>query len=419
MTGISTGWEKRHLRDLVHIKHGFAFRGEHIGTNGPHVLVTPGNFFEEGGFKRNGDKQKRYNGAVPNEYILRAGSLVVAMTEQAEGLLGSAAFVPDDEIYLHNQRIGLVTSENTDIGFLYYLFNTPAVRQQIRASSSGTKVRHTSPSRIGEATAWLPTLAVQRRIAGILSAYDDLIEVNQRRIAILEDMARRLFDEWFVRFRYPGHEAVPLADTELGMVPKDWTPRMLSWWSEEVRDTTSPQQVDPLVAYVGLEHLPRRSTTLIEAGKAQDVTSSKLKFEAGDILFGKIRPYFHKVALMPFSGVCSTDAICIRLTNPKHTALVLSLTSSDAFVAQAVATSNGTKMPRADWKVLQNYPLPEPPEPLLKAFERTVDPMVRTAANLAAQNNRLREGRDHLLPKLISGEISVSAAQETFAEAAE
>jgi type I restriction enzyme S subunit len=151
---MQNGWQKHHLRDLIHIKHGFAFKGEYIGANGPSVLVTPGNFFEEGGFKRNGDKQKRYSGPVPSEYVLPAKSLVVAMTEQAEGLLGSAAFIPDDEIYLHNQRIGLVTSDTTDIRFLYYLLNTPKVRQQIRASSSGTKVRHTSPSRIGEVAAW-------------------------------------------------------------------------------------------------------------------------------------------------------------------------------------------------------------------------------------------------------------------------
>jgi len=300
-----------------------------------------------------------------------------------------------------------------------YLFRGSIIRQILSAQGGGTNISNLNQQILAELNVPVPDFPMQERIADILSAYDDLIEVNQRRVAILEDMARRLFDEWFVHFRYPGHEAVPLVETELGMVPEGWTPRTLSWWTEEVRDTVSPQQVEPLVAYVGLEHLPRRSTTLVEVGKAQDVTSSKLKFKAGDILFGKIRPYFHKVALMPFSGVCSTDAICIRPTNPKRTALILGLTSSDAFVAHAVATSNGTKMPRADWKVLKNYPLPEAPEPLLDAFERTVHPIVDSAANLAAQNNRLRAARDLLLPKLISGQIDVSVAEQTFAEAAE
>ncbi|MFN6942034.1 MAG: hypothetical protein ACK4OG_08545, partial [Parvibaculum sp.] len=115
MAEMPSGWTKIHLRDVLNIKHGFAFRGEYIGNTGQNVLVTPGNFYEEGGFKRNGDKQKRYSGPVPTDYILPARSLVVAMTEQAEGLLGSAALIPGDEVYLHNQRIGLITSHVSDL----------------------------------------------------------------------------------------------------------------------------------------------------------------------------------------------------------------------------------------------------------------------------------------------------------------
>ena len=104
------------------------------------------------------------------------------------------------------------------------LFNTRHVRQQIRATASGAKVRHTSPSRIGEVKAPIPSVDVQRRIASILSAYDDLIENNTRRIAILEEMARRIYEEWFVRFRFPGHEQVKMVESELGLIPDGWFP---------------------------------------------------------------------------------------------------------------------------------------------------------------------------------------------------
>src|SRR5437016_1023077 len=166
------GWRETRLGGLIHIKHGYAFKGEYFSSSGPFVVLTPGNFYDEGGFKDKGDKEKHYVGEVPKDFILKKGDLLVAMTEQAEGLLGSSAIVPSSDYYLHNQRLGLVTEiDKTQID---------------RKFLSGTKVRHTSPSRIYEVTVSIPPLATQRRIAEILSAYDDLIENNARRIKILE-----------------------------------------------------------------------------------------------------------------------------------------------------------------------------------------------------------------------------------------
>ena len=139
-------------------------------------------------------------------------------------MLGSSALIPEDGSYLHNQRIGLI--ENLDEhklikGFLYRLFNTSQVRGKIRATASGTKVRHTAPKRIYRIKVKIPPVAIQRKIADILSAYDDLIENNQRRIALLEEAARLLYREWFVHFRFPGHEHVKIIDR----LPEGWKPR--------------------------------------------------------------------------------------------------------------------------------------------------------------------------------------------------
>ena len=224
-------WRDCKLGDLLDIKHGFAFLGEHFANVGTHVVLTPGNFLEEGGFKEKSDKAKWYNGPIPSDYVLNEGDLIVAMTEQAEGLLGSSALIPRSDVYLHNQRLGLVQirdRKQADQHFIYYLFNSKPVRQQIRASASGTKIRHTAPSRIADVKVSVPPLPVQKRIAGILSAYDDLIENNQRRIKILEEMARSLYREWFVNFRFPGHQKVPLVDSPLGPIPKGWELKSLA-----------------------------------------------------------------------------------------------------------------------------------------------------------------------------------------------
>ena len=146
-------WRDCKLGDLLQIKHGFAFLGEHFANAGTHVVLTPGNFLEEGGFKEKADKAKWYNGPIPDDYVLNKGDLLVAMTEQAEGLLGSSALIPLSGVYLHNQRLGLVQIRDrklADQHFIYYLFNSKPVRQQLRGSASGTKIRHTAPSRISE-----------------------------------------------------------------------------------------------------------------------------------------------------------------------------------------------------------------------------------------------------------------------------
>lgn len=223
-------WTHGRLGDYFQIKHGYAFKGEFFATEGPYVVLTPGNFYDEGGFKLKGDKEKYYTGDIPQGFILKRGDLLVAMTEQAEGLLGSPAVVPESDRYLHNQRLGLISGLDTnrlDKQFLYFLFNSRSVRAQIRSTANGAKVRHTSPSRIYEVRIDLPPLSIQRIIAALLSAYDDLIENNTRRIHILEEMARLIYGEWFVKFRFPGHEKVKMVASELGPIPEGWEAKRL------------------------------------------------------------------------------------------------------------------------------------------------------------------------------------------------
>ena len=241
----------------------------------------------------------------------------------------------------------------------------------------------------------------------MLSAYDDLIENNSRRIAILEEMAQAIYREWFVNLRFPGHEKVKLINSPLGKIPEGWKPNRLGDMAKEVRRGVDPSQVDPDTPYFGLEHLPRRSITLGEWGKAADVQSTKLAFKKGEILFGKIRPYFHKVGVAPVDGVCSSDAIVIVPNFESAFGPVVCCVSSDDFVAHATQTSQGTKMPRANWELLVKYPLPIPPDDLLGEFNETIADVVANLRLLMLKNRKLRATRDLLLPKLISGQLDV------------
>ena len=251
------------------------------------------------------------------------------------------------------------------------------------------------------------SLPTQQKIASILTAYDDLIENNTRRIKILEEMARSHYHEWFVNFRFPGYEQVKMVDSELGLIPEGWEVKKLGDFAQEVRRSIQPDAIEAETPYFGLEHLPRKSIALADWGNAGEIKSTKLKFYKGEILFGKIRPYFHKVGVAPVNGICSSDTIVITAKKTEYFSLVLCCVSSEDFVNHATQTSQGTKMPRANWNVLIKYPIVIPSSILLHQFNDFVQAVIAEIHNLIFKNINLRKTRDLLLPKLISGEIDV------------
>lgn len=182
------GWEFKSVGDVLRIKHGYAFKSEFFKSAGDHVLLTPGNFFEKGGYRDRGDKQKYYVGEIPREYILKEGDLLVAMTEQAAGLLGSSILVPTGNRFLHNQRLGLIENDSslTDRIFLAHLFNQQSVRGVIHDKATGIKVRHTSPTKIEAIEIGLPPLALQEQFAQVVRHID---ATQGKRFAVFKEMA--------------------------------------------------------------------------------------------------------------------------------------------------------------------------------------------------------------------------------------
>ncbi|MGL6626002.1 restriction endonuclease subunit S [Aeromonas jandaei] len=199
------GWVNKPLSELCDIKHGFAFKSEYFTNEGDYTLLTPGNFFETGGYRDRGDKQKFYSGDIPQGFLLEAGDLLVAMTEQAAGLLGSPIIVPSQGKFLHNQRLGLVSGK---LGipwlneFFFHVFNTQAVRQAIHESASGAKVRHTSPTKIGAVTVAFPaSIEEQKAIVATLDTLtietQRLESLYQRKIAALDELKQSLLQQAF------------------------------------------------------------------------------------------------------------------------------------------------------------------------------------------------------------------------------
>lgn len=183
---LPTGWILIPLIRLITIEHGFAFRSEGFSASGIHAVTTPGNFYEEGGFRNVGSKQRYYDGNFPQAYILQPSDIIVAMTEQSDGLLGSAALVPDKGIYLHNQRIGKVhIKRRTELSpkFILWVFNSRYFRAAVNQTAAGTKVRHTSPSKLTSIDVLIPQIDEQQRIANALHDADSLITTLENAIA--------------------------------------------------------------------------------------------------------------------------------------------------------------------------------------------------------------------------------------------
>ena len=386
-------WTNYRLGDLIEIKHGYAFSGTYITQedNGI-VLVTPGNFRIGGGFQE--EKCKFFNGDVPEEYILRPGDLIVTMTDLSKNTdtLGYSALVPkSSRTYLHNQRIGLVKMKTdcVDYKFLYWLMRTHTYQRTIANSATGATVKHTSPTKIYEYQFNAPEKNVQKKIAGILSAYDDLIENNQKQIKLLEEAAMRLYKEWFVKLRFPGYENSKIVDG----VPEGWR--------------------------LG------RVSELAEFKRGKTITKKNAKDGNVPVVAGGLEPaYFHNVA----NTVAPVITISASGANAGYTRLYnTDIWASDCSYIDAsygdklyfIYTflknnkevidnlQRGAAQPHVYAKDINALSTYIPESTIMEPFCNLVAPLFKKIAVQERLISELKQARDKLLPKLMSGEIEV------------
>jgi len=327
-----------------------------------------------------------------------------------EAPAGEVAPYPAHGTYQISRRVMALRADESTLhhGFLLYALQSRPVQQELLGRNRGTTVpRVLKPDILGLQVP-LPPLPEQRRIAAVLGALDDKIELNRQMNRTLEAMAQAIFKSWFIDF--DGHD--DLVDSELGPIPRGWDIATLGDVAAQYRLMVQPGDEDPDTPYVGLADMPLRSIALGDWGAASDASSTKALFGKGDILFGKLRPYFKKVAVAPCDGVCSSDIIVVRPNNQEWFSYVLGLLTLDAFIDFTTAVSTGTRMPRVSWKAMAGYGLALPTVALAQRLDAVVRPAVaRINANIW-ESQTLATLRDTLLPKLISGEIRVPEAEQ-------
>ena len=326
--------------------------------------------------------------------------------------------------------IVLCGKDPEDNDFIYYLCREPAFREYAIGRMEGTSGRQrVSWQSIAAYEFAFPPPDERRAAACVLSALDDRITLLRETNATLEAIAQALFKSWFVDFdpvRAKMEGRAPegmddataalfpdaLEETELGPVPRGWKTGTLGDVAQTARRQLQVSDLNADLNYVGLEHVPRKSLSLTEWGNAEGLESAKAAFAEGDILFGRLRPYFHKVVVAPFSGVCSTDILVCQPIRPEYSGVVTMHLFSEALIQYADRLSNGAKMPRVSWKDLAVYPISVPPPQVAEAYNKSLQSLMdRMKANIH-QAQTLATLRDTLLPRLISGQLRVPEAIE-------
>ncbi len=298
----------------------------------------------------------------------------------------------------------------SDSTYILYLALSSIIRDPAVKSMSGASGRQRAAlSSVEDISIPFLPLQTQHKIATILSTYDDLIENNTHRIKILEDMAQTLYQEWFVHYRFPGHENVSMVESELGPIPQDWKVGKFEDIVENVKEKVKQGKHLKPLPYVPIDCIPRRSISLMEHKPSSEAKSSLIAFKRNDILFGAMRSYFHKVSLAPFNGITRQTCFVLRSKNSNYYPFDLFTTFQDFTVEYSSNHSTGSTIPYATWDLgLAIMPIVIPPSSLIKQFSDIVIPLLDSIVVIQEKNANLRQTRDLLLPKLISGEIDVS-----------
>lgn len=305
----------------------------------------------------------------------------------------------------------------------------PGVKEWLIRHAVGATMPNLNTTILANLPLQVPDLQSQSTVVETCLNITARIGLARQTNATLESIAQTLFKSWFIDFdpvrakaegREPeGMDAETAAlfpgefeESEMGLVPKGWQVGKLGTVLRNIRKQAQPHLIPATTKYIGLEHMPRKSIALTVSATAEKLESGKFWFERDDVLFGKLRPYFHKVGLAPFAGICSTDILVLRPASPSWLGFAMMHASSSPLINYATQFSDGAKMPRIGWKDLANYEIVLPSIALADQFNEITKPLFACIQESVVQINTLSELRYTLLPRLISGKLRLPEAQD-------
>ncbi|QQX91229.1 restriction endonuclease subunit S [Gluconobacter sphaericus] len=391
---------------MAEILPGFAFKSTELGDHGTAVLKI-GNIIDDGTVDIQGVQRlpRQHHLERHSKFELRNGDVIIAMTGATAGKAGRIR-ANDGEVFLLNQRVAKFCPRSVNPDYLWFVVSTDAYRNLFYGLGGGAAQPNMSGPQIASVEIPLPPDDVQERIAAILSAYDDLIENNRRRIALLEEAARQLYKEWFVRFRFPGHEHVKIIDG----VPEGWESTRLGNIVSTNSRSYSTKSLPEHLRYIDISAVNKGEITLNSPISSEEAPGRARRIARhGDVIWSNVRPNLRAYALV--MNPDEIDVFSTGFTVLSSAVLPFSFlylhTTTDAFVNYLVNHTTGASYPAVRPDDFERADMIMPPENLLTAFHELCEPNFEMMAVLRQQADQLAKARDLLLPKLMSGAIAV------------
>ena len=351
------------------------------------------------------------------KYRLETGDTIIqtvgSWPNNPKSVVGKVIKVPPEVsgALLNQNAVKIIPNKTLDRKYIFYLLKSDSFKDFIINCAQGAASQASiTLTDIKNYPFLLPPLPTQQKIAAILSAYDDLIENNTRRIKILEEMAQALYREWFVKFRFPGHETVKMVESELGMVPEVWEVVKLGDISDiNISSIKKGDKLDE-INYIDISSVSTGQIDKVEKiifSEAPSRARRIVKHE--DIIWSTVRPNrkSYSMILNPIQNlIVSTGFAVISAIKTPYTYLYFALTTDD-FVGYLTNRATGAAYPAVNSGDFKKALVLLPPNPLLESFHDFVADFFDNRQKLHQKDIILRHARNLLLPKLISGEVDV------------
>ena len=423
--------KKYRLGELIEVSRGASLSGEFFAKEGRYIRLTCGNFdYQNNCFKENTSKDNLYYiGEFKEEFLLKEGDIITPLTEQAIGLLGSTALIPESGKYIQSQDVAKVTCNEAllDQNYAFYLLSSTQVKQQLSAGAQQTKIRHTSPGKIKDCIVWLPPLTEQKRIGQLLSTIDRKIALNRAINHNLEAMVKQLYDYWFVQFDFPNAEGKPYKSSGGKMVyndklkreiPEGWEVRQLgnlcsfrngiNYTKDEVGESYSIVNVRNISATSIILDTEHFDVITIPSSKA-----SKYILTKKDIIIARSGcPGATRLLQIPNNTLfCGFIICCTPFEGNLRGYLTFQLKILEG---SSATTSGGSILQNVDQDTLKSLLVAIPPIDLLMSFDKFLNDSIGLLCADSIKIKKLSMLRNSLLPLLMNGQVSLNYDLSAF-----
>ena len=409
--------KKYKIGDLVQVTRGASLGGEFYATQGNYVRLTCGNFdYRNNCFKENQSKDNiYYTGGFKEEFLLEKGDIITPLTEQAIGLLGSTARIPESGKYIQSQDIAKIDCNESllDKDFAFYLISSAFVKQQLSAAAQQTKIRHTSPDKIKECTVWIPSLDIQKRIGRILTDIDNKIAINRQINDNLEAMAKQLYDYWFVQFDFPNEEGKPYKSSGGAMVWNEKLKREIpeGWNVANVFDELSVQYGFPFSTELFTEEptsIPVvRIRDILEnsvSAYSEEEVDEKYKLQKQDLLVG-MDGNFHMNYWNDNVSYLNQRSVRLRAKSKSTVSIMQAKYDIAPYIKAKELRAKGSTVGHLSDKDLKElFVLVCPNIDFRNKFDSILAEIIENRCEMI----ELTKQRDELLPLLMNGQASVN-----------